>query len=122
MRKSTIMRAVASASFLVLSWVAYTQTQPAKLTITKVKEDLYNIEGDGGNVAALVTSEGVILIDDKYERDHDQIVAGGLQQRQGLGHTWEQADLLLAPQQAHVFHQHAVPVQKHGGAQQRQSF
>ena len=75
MRKSTIMRAVASASFLVLSWVAYTQTQPAKLTITKVKEDLYNIEGDGGNVAALVTSEGVILIDDKYERDHDQIVA-----------------------------------------------
>ena len=69
------MRAAAGVLFLTLGWVAYTQTQAPRLTITKVKEDLYNIEGDGGNVAALVTGEGVILIDDKYERDHDQIVA-----------------------------------------------
>jgi len=75
MTRTNITRAIAAASFLLLGWVAYTQTQPVKLTISKVKEDLYNIEGDGGNVAALVTSEGVILIDDKYERDHDQIVA-----------------------------------------------
>ncbi len=40
-----------------------------------MKEDLYNIEGDGGNVAVLVTSEGVILVDDKYDRDHDAIVS-----------------------------------------------
>jgi glyoxylase-like metal-dependent hydrolase (beta-lactamase superfamily II) len=34
------------------------------------------IEGDGsGNVAAYVTSEGVILVDDKFERDHDAILA-----------------------------------------------
>src|SRR5450759_3420345 len=37
--------------------------------------DLYMIEGDGGNVAVYVTSEGVILVDDKYEQDHDGIVA-----------------------------------------------
>jgi len=45
------------------------------LTINKVKEDLYTIEGDGGNVAVYVTSEGVILVDDKYEQDFEGIVA-----------------------------------------------
>ena len=75
MTRTNLTRAIASAAFLLLGWVAYTQTQPAKLTISKVKEDLYNIEGDGGNVAVLVTSEGVILVDDKYDRDHEQIVA-----------------------------------------------
>jgi glyoxylase-like metal-dependent hydrolase (beta-lactamase superfamily II) len=70
-----LARALAGLSFLLLAWVAYTQTQPAKLSIAKIKDDLYMIEGDGGNVAVLVTSEGVILVDDKYERDHDQIVA-----------------------------------------------
>jgi len=57
-------------------WIAYTQTQgkaPA-LTLNKVKDDLYEIEGDGGNVAVYVTGEGVILIDDKFEQDHDGIM------------------------------------------------
>jgi glyoxylase-like metal-dependent hydrolase (beta-lactamase superfamily II) len=63
--------------FLLLAWIAYTQNpaQPPQLTINKVKDDLYEIEGDGGNVAVLVTNEGVILVDDKYEQDHDSIVA-----------------------------------------------
>ena len=45
------------------------------MTINKVKEDLYEIEGDGGNVAVYVTSEGVILVDDKYEQDFAGILA-----------------------------------------------
>jgi glyoxylase-like metal-dependent hydrolase (beta-lactamase superfamily II) len=64
--------------FLLFAWIAYTQNQsqqPPQLTISKVKDDLYNIEGDGGNVAVLVTSEGVILVDDKFDRDHDAIVS-----------------------------------------------
>ena len=59
-------------------WLAYTQNQggqPPPLTINKVKDDLYNIEGDGGNVAVYVTGEGVILVDDKYEQDHENIMA-----------------------------------------------
>jgi glyoxylase-like metal-dependent hydrolase (beta-lactamase superfamily II) len=44
------------------------------LTVNKVKDDLFEIEGDGGNVAVYVTNEGVILVDDKYERDHDGIM------------------------------------------------
>src|SRR5262245_5742470 len=64
--------------FLLFSWIAYTQNQgqqAPQLTINKVKDDLYNIEGDGGNVAVLVTNEGLILVDDKFDRDHDAILS-----------------------------------------------
>jgi glyoxylase-like metal-dependent hydrolase (beta-lactamase superfamily II) len=43
--------------------------------LNKLRDNLYEIEGDGGNVAVRVTTEGVILVDDKYERDHDPIIA-----------------------------------------------
>ncbi len=53
---------------------ALTQQQaPPALTMDKVKDDLYEIVGDGGNVAVLVTNEGVLLVDDKFQQDHDQI-------------------------------------------------
>jgi glyoxylase-like metal-dependent hydrolase (beta-lactamase superfamily II) len=76
MNRRLLARISALTLFILLAWIAYTQnqTQPAKLTINKVKDGLFEIEGDGGNVAVLVTSEGVILVDDKYERDHDQIM------------------------------------------------
>ena len=59
------------------AWVAYTQTPQAPPTnrIEKVKDDLYAIIGDGGNVAVYLTDDGVILIDDKFERDYDDIMA-----------------------------------------------
>jgi len=67
---------ISSGALLILGcWIAYTQTQPPQLTLNKVKDDLYEIEGDGGNVAAYLTNAGVILIDDKYDQDHDNIVA-----------------------------------------------
>ena len=58
-------------------WIAYTQNQgaPPQLTLNKVKDDLFEIEGDGGNVAVYVTGEGVILVDDKFEQDYEGIVA-----------------------------------------------
>ena len=78
MDRTHIARLSVTLLFLLSSWIAYTQNQgkqAPQLTINKVKDDLYNIEGDGGNVAVLVTSEGVILVDDKFDRDHDAIVA-----------------------------------------------
>ncbi len=75
MSRSLKVRAVTAACFLLLAWFAYTQTQPPQLTVNKVKDGLFEIEGDGGNVAVLVTNEGVILVDDKFEQDHDAIVA-----------------------------------------------
>lgn len=80
MRTALAVRTGAGALFLTLGWIAYTQlafTQnpaPAKLKLNKVKDDLYEIEGDGGNVAVYITDEGVILIDDKFDQDHQSIV------------------------------------------------
>ena len=51
--------------------------QPSKLDIQKIKDDLYVIHNEvvPGNTTALVTSEGVVLVDDKFPQDHDNIMA-----------------------------------------------
>jgi glyoxylase-like metal-dependent hydrolase (beta-lactamase superfamily II) len=51
--------------------------EPSKLDLIKVQDDLYVIHNAyvPGNVTALITNEGVILVDDKFEVDHDNIVA-----------------------------------------------
>jgi|SRR5579872_1897338 len=73
-----------SATFLALgcAWVAYTQapqgkqqTKQASNKLNKITDDLYEIEGDGGNVAVYITSEGVIVVDDKFEYDFNDIMA-----------------------------------------------
>ena len=77
MSRTLLVRLSAASILLAAAWIAYTQTQkqPPELAINKVKDDLYYVEGDGGNVAVYITNEGVILVDDKFEQDHDQIVA-----------------------------------------------
>jgi len=76
MSRKLIARMNVGILLLLGAWVAYTQNQkqPPQLTLNKVKEDLYEIEGDGGNVAVYITNEGVILVDDKYDQDHDMIM------------------------------------------------
>jgi glyoxylase-like metal-dependent hydrolase (beta-lactamase superfamily II) len=54
--------------------VSTQQQQAPALTISPVKEGLFNIVGSGGNVAALVTPEGVILVDDKFEQNYEGII------------------------------------------------
>jgi len=62
---------------VAMSWAAHTQTQkPARpLTTTRLRDNLYLIAGEGGNVAMLVTSEGVVLVDDMFYRNHDDMLA-----------------------------------------------
>lgn len=76
MNRKLLARLSAGILFLAIAWIGYTQqsSQPPQLKLNQVKDDLYEIEGDGGNVAVYVTNEGVILVDDKFERDHEQIV------------------------------------------------
>ncbi|MEO8096710.1 MAG: MBL fold metallo-hydrolase [Acidobacteriota bacterium] len=74
---------------LLGAWAAYTQTPqqgkqapaaakgkaPAPFNLVKVTDDLYVIDGGGaGNVAVYITSEGVILVDDKYEQHFNEIM------------------------------------------------
>lgn len=47
----------------------------APVDIERVKENLYMLSGEGGNVAAFVTGEGVILVDDMFDRSHEAILA-----------------------------------------------
>jgi len=59
------------------TWVVFTQApRPAVAFRTeRVKGDLHMIAGEGGNVAAYVTSEGIVLVDDMYDRNHADILA-----------------------------------------------
>ena len=55
---------------------AFTQAQQAQppLAITEVVDGLYIITGPGGNIGVRVTGDGVIVIDDKFERNYDEIM------------------------------------------------
>ncbi len=65
-----MISAIAGATLRRKAWA-----QAPKLTLNQIKNDLYEIEGDGGNVAVYLTDEGVILVDDKFEQDYEGIVA-----------------------------------------------
>jgi cyclase len=83
MNRTLTIRISAATLLLTAAWFAYTQKaytqnnakQAPQLTIHKIQDDFYWIEGDGGNVAVYVTGDGVIMVDDKYEQDYDQILA-----------------------------------------------
>lgn len=51
--------------------------EPSKLDIVKVRDDLFVIHNEfvPGNTTALITNEGVVLVDDKFEIDHENILA-----------------------------------------------
>ncbi len=73
-RKDVAVRVAIMAAAMAGLWIAWSQNQqPAQLTLQKVTENLYVIMGSGGNVAFLPTTEGVILIDDKFAQDAPQI-------------------------------------------------
>ncbi len=58
------------------SWVVYTQSKPpGPLTSQRIQGDLHMISGEGGNVAVYATSEGVVLVDDMFDRNHADILA-----------------------------------------------
>lgn len=54
-------------------WAQQASSPPLK--IETVKPGLHVISESGGNVAVRVTSEGVILVDDKFEKDFSDIMA-----------------------------------------------
>jgi cyclase len=79
MRKSSVVRLSAVVLASGALFTAYTQfgNQPSKLNTIKLKDDLYVIHNDfvPGNTTALITKDGVLLVDDKFEIDHDGIMA-----------------------------------------------
>jgi len=78
---SSFSRLTLLAGFCGLLWVSSGYAQfgdaPAKLNTVMVRDNLYVIHNDfvPGNTTALVTNQGVVLVDDKFEVDHDSIMA-----------------------------------------------
>ena len=75
-------RALPAAALLTLGALhvatavdAQTLKPALPLKIAPVKDDLYIITGEGGNVAVYVTGKGVILVDDMFYRNYDDILA-----------------------------------------------
>ena len=57
------------------AWVlTQTAKPPGPLKTERVKGDLYMISGEGGNVALYATAEGVVLVDNMFDRNHADIL------------------------------------------------
>jgi len=81
MKKNSIVRLSLAGVMAAGMCVAYVHAQfgdkPSKLNTVKLADDLFVIHNDfvPGNTTALITREGVILVDDKFEIDFANIVA-----------------------------------------------
>src|SRR3989442_14049941 len=77
MSRTSLVRIFVAIFMLQVAWVVYTQNAkpPGPLRIEKVKGELYMISGERGNVAVDVTNEGVVIVDDMFDRNHADILA-----------------------------------------------
>jgi cyclase len=82
MKPASFFRVAGAMALCGVMWVAWVHgqqlgQQPAKLSLVKIKSDLYAIHNDfvPGNSTALITDDGVVLVDDKFAVDHDNIMA-----------------------------------------------
>src|SRR5215831_7536938 len=48
---------------------------PVPSKVQKIADDLYVILSEGSNTTVYLTEEGVVLVDTKFDRNHDDIVA-----------------------------------------------
>jgi glyoxylase-like metal-dependent hydrolase (beta-lactamase superfamily II) len=76
MTKRTILFAVLCMALTGAYVRAQFGTEAAKLELVKLADDLYVIYNDfvPGNTTALITEAGVVLVDDKYEIDHANVM------------------------------------------------
>ncbi|MCU1260220.1 MAG: Beta-lactamase domain protein [Bryobacterales bacterium] len=75
MKKTTAVRLAGTAVAFAGIWSLWSQGQRQPLTMEKVSANMYVIIGNGGNVAVLPTTEGVIVVDDKFAQDAPEILA-----------------------------------------------
>jgi glyoxylase-like metal-dependent hydrolase (beta-lactamase superfamily II) len=76
-KATLVIGSVLLGSLALSSAHAQFGTEPAKLEVIKIKDDIYVISNEfvPGLTTALITDEGVLLVDDKFEIDHDNIMA-----------------------------------------------
>lgn len=77
MKRAIVAGAVAAVFILHTAWAVQSQTAkpPGPLKAAPVADGLHVLSGEGGNVAVYVTSEGVVIVDDMFDRNHEDILA-----------------------------------------------
>ncbi|MGE3277067.1 MAG: MBL fold metallo-hydrolase [Vicinamibacterales bacterium] len=66
MRRLIVLTALATAGLFGIGVAAYTQAAQSKeLEVEQVRDNLYVLKGGGGNTAAFVTTNGVVVVDTK---------------------------------------------------------
>jgi cyclase len=71
---------LAAPALFLSVWIAWTQNlqAPASLALQKINDDLYVIALSkgvgGGNIAVYLTDDGVILVDDMFDRDYTAVM------------------------------------------------
>ena len=75
LRRDLLIRVPVIALAAAGLWLAWAQQPRPALTLEKVTANLWVISGSGGNVAVMPTSEGVVVVDDKFAEDAPAIMA-----------------------------------------------
>ncbi len=77
MKLAALVRPLAGCLLLGGLFAAYTQQRkaPRPLDLKPVRGNLHVLVGSGGNVGVLTTNEGVLLVDDKFDRNVPEILA-----------------------------------------------
>lgn len=74
-RICTIAAGLAAALVAVSAARAQGGFGPAEMTLVEVQENIYTIRNmSAGNSTAIIGEEGVVLVDDKLQGDHDEIM------------------------------------------------
>ena len=74
LNKLPVICLTAAVGAALAAATAHTEQEPP-VDITEVAAGLYVITGPGGNVGVRVTSEGVVVVDDKFEDNYDDIIS-----------------------------------------------
>jgi glyoxylase-like metal-dependent hydrolase (beta-lactamase superfamily II) len=77
MRKLASVRLLIAVFLAASAWWAAAQApKPAQpLRIEHIRGTLHMISGEGGNIAVYATEEGVVLVDDMFDRNHADVLA-----------------------------------------------
>src|SRR5215813_3644290 len=72
------MRKLATAAVLLVAVLACSQNQDfskVQIEVTKISGNVYMLQGAGGNIAASVGEDGIVIVDDQFAPLADKIAA-----------------------------------------------
>jgi len=75
MRQASLLGCILLLCFASLVWAQNQDFSKVQIKVSKVSGNVYMLEGSGGNIAASVGEDGIVLVDDQYAPLADKIAA-----------------------------------------------